>query len=64
MSLWDLLVPALALMLVFEGVLPFLAPAAWRDAFSHMLRFSDGQLRFIGLISMLAGLLLLLLTRP
>ena len=41
----------------------FLAPAAWRDAFSRMLRFKDGQLRFMGLISMLAGLALLVLTR-
>ncbi len=64
MSLWELLVPALALMLVLEGVLPFLAPAAWRDAFSRMLQFSDGQLRFMGLFSMLAGLLLLFISQP
>lgn len=55
--------PALALMLVLEGVLPFLAPAAWREAFSRMIRLKDGQLRFMGLMSMLAGLLLLFLTR-
>ncbi|KAF0103734.1 MAG: hypothetical protein FD187_1002 [bacterium] len=63
MSLWELLVPALALMLVLEGVLPFLAPTAWRDAFSRMLQFSDGQLRFMGLFSMLAGLLLLFISQ-
>jgi len=63
MSVWELLVPALALMLVLEGALPFLAPAAWRDAFTRMLRFSDGQLRFMGLFTMLAGLLLLFLTQ-
>lgn len=63
MSLGEIFVPALALMLVLEGVLPFLAPAAWREAFSRMIRFSDGQLRFMGLVSMLAGLLILLLTR-
>ncbi|MEW5788069.1 MAG: DUF2065 domain-containing protein [Pseudomonadota bacterium] len=56
--------PALALMLVMEGVLPFLAPAAWREAFTRMIQFSDGQLRFMGLVSMLAGLLLLLFTQP
>jgi uncharacterized protein YjeT (DUF2065 family) len=61
MNLGDIFVPALALMLVMEGVLPFLAPAAWREAFSRMVQFSDGQLRFMGLVSMLAGLLLLLL---
>jgi uncharacterized protein YjeT (DUF2065 family) len=63
MSLGDIVMPALALMLVIEGVLPFLAPAAWREAFTRMTRFSDGQLRFMGLFSMLAGLLLLLITQ-
>ncbi len=61
MSLGEILVPALALMLIMEGVLPFLSPTAWREAFSRMIQFKDGQLRFMGLVSMLAGLLLLLL---
>jgi hypothetical protein len=63
MSLGDILVPALALMLIMEGVLPFLSPTAWREAFSRMIQFKDGQLRFMGLVSMLAGLLLLFLTQ-
>lgn len=63
MGLGEIFVPALALMLVLEGVLPFLAPAAWREAFSRMIQLKDGQLRFMGLMSMLAGLLLLFLTR-
>lgn len=63
MGLGEIFVPALALMLVLEGVLPFLAPAAWREAFSRMIQLKDGQLRFMGLVSMLAGLLLLFLTR-
>ena len=54
---------ALALMLVVEGLLPFLAPRLWRDTFQRILKMSDGQIRFFGLSSMLAGLLLLLLTR-
>lgn len=62
-SLGEIFLPALALMLIMEGVLPFLAPAAWREAFARMIRFNDGQLRFMGLASMLAGLLILLLTR-
>lgn len=62
MSLGEIFVPALALMLVMEGVLPFLAPAAWREAFARMTQLNDGQLRFMGLFSMLAGLLLLMLT--
>jgi hypothetical protein len=54
---------ALALMLVFEGLLPFLSPGAWRRVFEQALKLSDGQIRFIGLSSMLAGLLLLLFWR-
>ena len=57
---WDLLFAALALMLVIEGVLPFLAPGLWRETFRRITEMSDGQLRFIGLTSMLSGLLLLL----
>lgn len=50
------LLAALGLVLVLEGVLPFLAPRQWRDTFRKLLELSDGQLRFMGLISMLAGL--------
>jgi len=52
---------AFALMLVIEGVLPFLAPSLWRDTFRRIIQMSDGQLRFIGLSSMLLGLVLLVL---
>ncbi len=51
---------ALALMLVIEGVLPFLSPPAWRRVFERAARMSDGQIRFLGLTSMLAGLAMLL----
>ncbi|HEV7822818.1 MAG TPA: DUF2065 domain-containing protein [Burkholderiales bacterium] len=54
------LLTALALMLVFEGLLPFLAPGLWRETFRRITELSDGQIRFIGLTSMLGGLLLLL----
>lgn len=57
----DWVLGALALMLVFEGVLPFLSPTLWRQMFERATRMSDGQIRFIGLSSMLAGLLLLFL---
>ncbi len=53
------LLTAFALMLIIEGLLPFLAPSVWRDAFRRILQLSDGQLRFFGLTSMLVGLLLL-----
>ena len=50
---------ALALMLVLEGMLPFLAPRVWREAFRRLTELGDGQLRFLGLSSMLVGLILL-----
>jgi uncharacterized protein YjeT (DUF2065 family) len=62
-SLGDIFLPALALMLVMEGMMPFLSPSAWREAFTRMIQFSDGQLRFMGLVSMLAGLLILFFTQ-
>ena len=55
------LLAAVALMLVIEGVLPFLAPAVWRETFRKMTEMSDGQLRSVGLFSMLGGLVLLYL---
>jgi uncharacterized protein len=54
-SLADVFWPALALVLVFEGLLPLLAPRAWRQVFSEMLKMRDGQIRFFGLICLLAG---------
>ena len=54
---------AFALMLVLEGVLPFVAPTLWRDTFRRITQMSDGQIRFVGLSSMLIGLLLLLWAR-
>ena len=54
---------AIALMLVIEGALPFLAPRLWRDTFRRITQMTDGQLRFIGLTSMLIGLIVLTLAR-
>jgi len=51
---------AFALMLVLEGVVPFLAPQAWRETFRRLIAMSDGQIRFIGLTAMIAGLILLM----
>ncbi|MFD2452015.1 DUF2065 domain-containing protein [Ideonella paludis] len=56
-TLWS----ALALVLVFEGLMPLLAPGAWREAFEKALRLTDGQLRFFGLACLLLGLSLLAL---
>ena len=57
------LLAAVGLVLVLEGVLPFLTPRIWRDTFRKLLELSDGQLRFMGLISMLLGLGIVFLTR-
>ena len=54
---------AFALMLVLEGLVPFMAPKAWRETFRRLIQFSDGQIRFVGLTSMLAGILLLTVFR-
>lgn len=51
---------AFALMLVMEGIIPFVAPAAWRDTFTRLIQLADGQIRFVGLGSMLIGLLILI----
>ena len=55
-SLWI----ALALVLVLEGLLPFLAPRLWRDTFQRLVALTDGQVRFIGLIAIGFGLISLL----
>ena len=58
-----ILLLAFALMLVIEGLLPFLAPRVWREAFRRVTELSDGQIRFIGLSSMLVGVVLLTVFR-
>ena len=62
--MWNFLLAAFALMLVVEGLLPFFSPAAWRSLFERATRMSDGQIRFLGLTSMIAGVLMLLLFLP
>ncbi len=52
---------AFALMLVLEGMMPFLAPKVWRQTFQRMIAMNDGQLRFVGLASMLGGVVLLMM---
>ena len=51
---------ALALMLVIEGFMPFLAPRIWRETFRRVTELTDGQIRFVGLTSMLAGVIILM----
>ena len=57
----QVVVAAIALMLVIEGILPFTAPTLWRDVFRKLTEMSDGQIRFAGLTSMMVGLIILVL---
>jgi len=57
----DILWMAMALVLVIEGLFPFLAPSAWRQTFIALLGLRDGQIRFFGLCAIMFGLLVLLL---
>jgi uncharacterized protein len=53
---------AFALVLVIEGLLPFVSPTSWRRVFTQILQMQDGQIRFFGLVSIFLGLLLAWLT--
>ena len=56
----ELLWTSLALVLVLEGLLPLVAPRVWRDAFRRLTELTDGQLRFVGLAAVAAGIIALL----
>ena len=60
---WADLLAAVSILLVLEGLLPFLNPAATRRVFEQLARMSERELRVAGLISMLAGLVLLFFVR-
>lgn len=55
----DYWIAALGLMLVMEGIMPFVFPAAWRQTLRKLTELQDSQLRFVGMTLMLSGLLLL-----
>lgn len=57
--MWESLFIAIALMLILEGIIPFLSPQTWRETFKKLIELDDGQLRFLGLSTMMIGLLLL-----
>jgi uncharacterized protein len=50
---------AVCLVLVIEGILPFLAPGQWRNAMKQVIELDDRSLRIMGLASMLIGTVLL-----
>jgi len=59
--MWEHIIPALALVLVIEGMLPFLSPRSWRDAMSQAAQLPDRVLRGLGFVSMMAGVIILYL---
>lgn len=61
--MWESLLSAFCLMLVIEGILPFLYPHRWRQMVATLANVDDKNLRFMGLVSMLIGLGLLYLLR-
>lgn len=54
---------ALALVLVIEGLMPFLAPARWRETMLRLSTLDDRQLRMVGITAIIAGLVTLQLVR-
>ena len=61
--MWEDIIRAIALVLVIEGILPFLSPDGWRQAMLQAGRLSDKTLRGVGLSSMLIGVLILYLAQ-
>ncbi len=59
-----ILASALALVLIVEGLLPFLNPGAWRRVFERALQMTDAQIRLLGLASLVLGALILTLFGP
>lgn len=60
---WQNLLTALALLLVIEGIFPFVNPGGLRRTLQMMGQLSDSQLRTAGLVSMVIGVLLLYFVR-
>jgi len=57
--MWNDLLAALALLMVVEGIIPFLSPSGFRRSLAKLLQMDDRALRLMGLFSMLAGVVLL-----
>lgn len=60
---WSEILTALALVLVIEGILPFVGPGRYRQMVAQIVRLSDNQLRTFGLGAMIAGIVLLFIVR-
>jgi len=60
---WTEILTACALLLVLEGILPFVGPSRYKQLVAQIVRLSDNQLRTAGLAAMIAGLVLLFFVR-
>ena len=63
MDFWQVLPVAIALVLVLEGLLPFISPGRWREMVAMAGQMEERTIRAIGLGSMLSGVFLLYLVR-
>ena len=61
---WGLLLSAVGLMLVLEGLMPLISPRQWRSVFEQAAKLADGQLRFLGLLALVIGVALLVFSLP
>lgn len=59
MSLWHEIAVAVCLMMVIEGIIPFLAPQRWRKMVQYLAEIDDRNMRMMGLSSMLIGTVML-----
>ncbi|HIG78486.1 MAG TPA: DUF2065 domain-containing protein [Cycloclasticus sp.] len=60
---WSELFAAIALVLVLEGIIPFMSPDALRKTYQRLMEMDDRTIRMSGLVSMIAGVVLLTLVR-
>ncbi len=59
--MWESLLKAVCLLLIIEGMIPFLYPSKWRSLVEKLAVINDRHLRVMGLASMLLGVFLLYL---
>jgi len=63
MMAWGDLFSAIALVLILEGLLPFMSPDTLRKTYQRLLEADDRSIRISGFVSMIAGVILLSLVR-
>ncbi len=60
---WSEILTAVALVLIIEGMVPFIGPGKYRQIVAQMAQLSDNHLRTVGLVIMVTGLALLFMVR-